>query len=118
VPAQDSNDAAFRALRAGDAAQTLNLCQNVVTVHGVFDGIARDEDITVELRHRRIRDDEAIAVVVQDQTSFYFAAIHGRGGLGTPHYVLVRLLAGRLGLRLLIQRRYARLVIPQWRGVF
>ena len=51
-PAKDSNDAAFRTLCAGDAAQTLNLCQYVVAVHGVLDPVARDEYIAVELRHR------------------------------------------------------------------
>src|SRR5882762_11620835 len=51
-PAKDSNDAAFRTLRAGDAAPTLNLCQYVVAVHGVLDAVARDEYIAVELRHR------------------------------------------------------------------
>src|SRR5260370_32437850 len=51
-PAKDSNDAAFRTLRAGDAAQTLNLCQYVVAVHGVLDPVARDEYIAVELWHR------------------------------------------------------------------
>jgi len=52
APAKDSNDAAFRTLRAGDAPQTLNLCQDVVAVHGVLDASARDEYIAVELRHR------------------------------------------------------------------
>src|SRR6202158_2853063 len=50
--AQDSNDAAFGTLRAGNAAQTLNLCQNVVAVHGVLNAVARNENIAVELRHR------------------------------------------------------------------
>ena len=102
-PVQDSNNAAFSTLRPCDAAQTLDLCQNVVAVHGVFDGIRRDEDIAVELRHRRIRDHEAIAVVVEDQTSLYFVAILERGRLGMPHGVLARLLAGRLLFRLAIR---------------
>ena len=98
--AQDSNDAALSTLRAGDAAQTLNLCQNVVAVHRVLDAVARNEDIAVELRHRRIRDDEAITVVVENQPSFYFIAIRERRGLWTPHCLLARFLAGRLLFRL------------------
>src|SRR5229473_1838752 len=63
---EDSNDTAFRSLRSGDPAQPLNLRQNMIAVHGVLDGVARDENIAVELRHRRIRDHEAIAVVVEN----------------------------------------------------
>jgi len=33
----------FGALRAGDATQTLDLCENVIAVHGVLDGVARDK---------------------------------------------------------------------------
>jgi len=98
--AQDSNDAAFSALRAGNATQTLNLCQNVVAVHGVLDGVARNENIAVELRHRRIRDDEAIAVVVKNEASFYFIAIREREGWGCRVASWRGFLAGRLLFRL------------------
>src|SRR6267143_5987769 len=82
------------------SSEPLNFCQNVVAVHGVLDGVARNENIAVELRHRRIRDDEAIAVVVKNEASFYFIAIRERRGLGTSHRLLARFLAGRLLFRL------------------
>src|SRR5712692_541378 len=99
-PAQDSNDAAFGTLRAGDAAQTLDLCQNVVAVHGVLDGVAGDENVAVELRHGRIRHDEAIAVVVKNQASFYFIATRERRGLRMARRVVGLSLAARLSFRL------------------
>src|SRR5437899_1774806 len=98
--AQDSNDAAFRPLRAGDAAQTLDLCQNVVAVHGVLDGVAGDENVAVEVRHRGIRHDEAIAVVVKDQATSYFIPTRKGRGLGSASRVLRLFLPGRLSFRL------------------
>src|SRR5712692_6570584 len=99
-PAQDSKDAAFGTLRPGDAAQTLDLCQNVVAVHGVLDGIAWNENVAVEVRHGRIRHDEAIAVVVKDQAAFYFIATRERRGLRMARRVVGLFLAGRLLFRL------------------
>jgi hypothetical protein len=78
--AQDANDAAFRTLRSGDSAQPLNFHENMIAVHGILDGVARDENVAVELRHRRIRDNKAIAVVMKNQASFYFCTIRERGG--------------------------------------
>src|SRR5713226_7964246 len=99
-PAQDSNDAAFRPLRAGDAAQTLDLCQHLVAVHGVLDGVAWNENVAVEVRHGRIRHDEAVAVVVKDQAAFYFIATREWRGLETARRVLGLSLAARLLFRL------------------
>src|SRR6266581_491813 len=97
---QDSNDAAFRALRAGDAAQTLDSCQNMIAVHGVLNGVARDENIAVELRHGGIRHNEAVAVVVKNQAAFYFITTRERRRLGTLRRVLGRFLSRRLLFRL------------------
>src|SRR5712692_463589 len=99
-PAQDSNDAAFRPLRAGDAAHALDLCHHLLAVHGVLDGVAWDENIAVEVRHRGIRHDEAIAVVVKDQASFYFITTRERRGLRMARRVVGLFLAGRLLFRL------------------
>src|SRR5260370_33653954 len=76
---EDSNDAAFGTLGAGDAAQTLDFCENVIAVHGVVDGIARDEDVAVELRHGRIGGNEAVAVVMENEAAFY--SVQSREGL-------------------------------------
>jgi hypothetical protein len=91
---EDSNDAAFGALRAGDAAQTLDFCENVIAVHGVLDGVARDEDVAVKLRYGGIGDDEAVAVVVKNEAAFYFIAARERRGLGVARGFAGRFLAG------------------------
>ena len=72
-------------------------------MHGVFDGLARNEDITVEVRHGRIRNDEPVAVMVQNQASFHFQAIGEPGGLGAPTGALLRFLAGARPFRLAIR---------------
>jgi hypothetical protein len=70
--AEDSNDAAFGALRAGQAADALKLCEDMVAVHGVLDCIAWNENVAIELRHGRIRDNESVAIVVQNETALHF----------------------------------------------
>jgi hypothetical protein len=80
---EDSNDAAFGALRSGAATRAaLDFCKDVVTVHGIFDGVARNEDVAIELRHRNIRDDKAVAVVVEDQAALNFIKTRQRRTLG------------------------------------
>jgi len=50
---EDSNDASFGALRTEAAAgAALDFCQHMIPVHRVFDSVWRDEDVTIELRHR------------------------------------------------------------------
>src|SRR5260370_14811198 len=93
---ENSNDAALRSLRAGNAAQALDFCENVIAVHGVLDCVAGNEDIAVELRHGRIGDDEAVAVVVKNEAAFDFVATRYWWGLVT----LRRLLGGLLSLGL------------------
>jgi len=69
---EDSNDATLGALGARDAAQALDLCENVIAVHGVLNGVAGDEHIAVELRHGGIGDDEAVTVVVKNEAALDF----------------------------------------------
>src|SRR6266478_8951069 len=101
--AEDSNDAALGALRSGDPAHALDSCQDVVAVHGVFDGVARNEDVAVEMRHRDFGNDETIAILVENEAPFYFIAIRQGGTFlwrrGPPR----RLLAGRLLLLLAVR---------------
>src|SRR5215469_4431111 len=72
--AQDPQDAAFGALRACARAPA-DLHQNVVSVHGVLDGLAGDVHIAIELGHGPIRHHETIAVGVKDQASGEFVTI-------------------------------------------
>src|SRR5216684_1254229 len=97
---EDSQDAAFGTLSAGDAAQTLNLCENVVAVHGVLDGVGRNEDVAVELGYGRIGHDEAVTVVVKDQATFDFIAARKWRRFGTARCVLRLFLAGRVAFGL------------------
>src|SRR4029077_1378564 len=91
---EDSNDAAFGALRSGaGTGAALNFCQDMVAVHGIFDGVARNENISVELWHRNIGDDEAVAIVVEDQATFYLIKIRQRGTLGLRRVTGTRRLA-------------------------
>jgi hypothetical protein len=49
----------------------------VIAVHGVFDEIARDKKIAVEIRNGDVGDNEAVAVLVEDEASFDFVAGDG-----------------------------------------
>jgi hypothetical protein len=46
-------------------------------MHGVFDVVARDKEIAVDVRERNVRNDEAVAVVMEDETAANFVP---RGG--------------------------------------
>jgi hypothetical protein len=73
--AHDSNDSPLGTLRTDGAAESLNFCHDAVAVHGVFDGVRRDENITVKLRNGDIGDHETIAIVMQDETPRHLIAI-------------------------------------------
>ncbi len=81
--AEDSNDSPFSPLRTADAAQSLNLCQNLVAMHGVLYRVARNEHIAVEVRHRRFRHHKAVAIVVKNQASLHLIAIRHRRSFKT-----------------------------------
>src|SRR6266567_7284254 len=94
--AEDSNDAALGALRSGDAARALDSCQDVVAVHGIFDGGARNEDVAVKMRHGDVRNDETITVLVENEAPFHFVAIRKGGTFLWRRGPPKGLLAGRL----------------------
>jgi hypothetical protein len=81
---QDANDAALGTLGARDAAPPLDLRQNVVSVHGVFDGIPGDVYIAIQLGHGCIRHHEAVAVRVKDQATLQFVTIYRSDGRLRP----------------------------------
>ena len=70
----DAEDAAFGAACSGDAAETGNFGDDVVAVHGVFDEVARDEEIAVEIGNGDVGNDEAVAVLMEDEAAFDFVA--------------------------------------------
>jgi hypothetical protein len=72
----------------------------MIAMHGVFNGVARDEHVAVELRNRNIRNNETVAVVMENQPSFYFVAIRERRLGGLVQWLLASFAAGRVALRL------------------
>ncbi len=96
---QDSNDAAFGALGTGDPAGAMNSRENVVPVHGIFDGIARYENVAVKVRHRGLRHDEAVAVVVENEPALYLLAVRKNRARGLLCLARLGTLAGRIPFR-------------------
>lgn len=70
----DAKDAAFGAAGAGHATEAGDFGDDVIAVHGVFDVIARDEEVSIEIRDGHVRNHKAIAILVQDQAASDFVA--------------------------------------------
>ena len=73
----DANDAAFGATRSGKTAEARESGNDRVAVHGIFDVIARNENIAVDVGKRHIRNHEAVAILVQDEAALDFIAGSG-----------------------------------------
>jgi hypothetical protein len=73
----DAEDTAFGATGAGDAAEAGDFGNDVVAMHGVFDEIAGDEKVAIEIGDGDVGDDEAVAVLVEDEAAFDFVAGNG-----------------------------------------
>ena len=72
--ANDAHNAAFGAARARQAAEPRNFGDHRVAVHGVFNVIARNENVAVHVRQSYIRHHEAVAILVKDQAALDFVA--------------------------------------------
>ena len=82
-------DAAFGALGAGvTGAGAKEFGEDVIAVHGVLDGEAGDKNVAGVLGGGFIGDDEAVAIVMEDQTAANFV-----GGQGLVFAALLRFLA-------------------------
>jgi hypothetical protein len=81
---ENAHDAPFGALATGDSPHTLNPNEHLVSVHSVFDRVARDENITVKPGYRRLGHNETITVMMEHHpaldfiTIFQRATMHGR----------------------------------------
>ena len=73
----DANDAAFGATGSERPAETDDAGDDGVAVHGIFDEIARDENVAVDIRESHIRNNEAVAVLMEDEAAFNFVAGNG-----------------------------------------
>jgi hypothetical protein len=49
----------------------------VIAVHGVFNEIAGDEEVAIEIRNGNIGNHEAVAVLVENEAAFDFVAGNG-----------------------------------------
>ena len=78
---ENADDAAFGALGAVTGAGAKNFGEDVVAVHGVLDRGAGNKDVAGVLRGGDIGDDEAVAVVVEDEATGEFVAAGARAGL-------------------------------------
>jgi hypothetical protein len=95
---ENANNAAFGALRAGACAGAKDFGEDVVAVHGVLDGVAGDKDVTGVLWGGDIGDDEAVAVMVEDEAAGEFVAAGGGLGLGCTGGALPALRGCRTGI--------------------
>src|SRR5437660_12809905 len=71
-----ANNASLSSLqRPRSAGDALNSDQDMVSVHGVFDGVPRNKYVAVEAGHGSVWHDKSVAVVVQHQPALDFVAV-------------------------------------------
>ena len=70
--ADDAHNAAFGAAGTRVAAQAIDLGDDVVAVHGVFDGVARNENVAIHIGKGDIGNDEAVAILMENQAALDF----------------------------------------------
>lgn len=75
--ADDAHNAAFGAAGAGVAAEAGDFGDDVIAVHGVFDRVARNEDVAIHIGKCDIGNDKAIAILMENEAALDFVA---RGG--------------------------------------
>ena len=73
----NADDAALGAAGTGRTAEAGNFGDDVVAVHGVFDVIARNEEVAVEIGDGDVRNDEAVTVLMENEAAFDFVAGNG-----------------------------------------
>ena len=72
--ADDAHNAAFGAAGAGVAAEAVDLGDDVIAVHGVFDGVARNENVAIHVGKSDVGNDEAVAILMQNKPALDFVA--------------------------------------------
>jgi hypothetical protein len=73
----DAKDASFGAAGAGKSAEAGNFGDNVIAVHSIFDEVAGDEEIAIEVGNGHVGNDEAVAVLMEDEAAANFVARKG-----------------------------------------
>jgi len=72
--ADDAHNTAFGAAGAGVAAESVDLGDDVIAVHGVFDGVARNENVAIHIGKSDIRNDETVAILMENEAALDFVA--------------------------------------------
>jgi hypothetical protein len=73
----DADDPAFGAARARETAKASDFGDHRVAMHCVFNEVARNEEVAIDVRKGDVGNNEAVAVVMQDEAAANFIA---RGG--------------------------------------
>ena len=76
---ENPNDAAFGALPGRPTGPALHFHEDVIAMHGIFDGVARDEDVAVQLWHGGIGHDKPVAVLMENEPAGDLVSIGERG---------------------------------------
>jgi hypothetical protein len=97
----DANYAALGTASAGKSAKTGDFGDDGVAMHGIFDAVARNEDITVDVGKSDVSNNKAVAILMENETTANFVARSG--------FVLRDFLGGFLGSRALFWGRGDRL---------
>jgi len=73
-PADDADNTALGAAGAGLAAQASDFGDDVVAVHGIFDGITGNENVAIHIGKSDVGNDEAVTVLMKDEAAFDLVA--------------------------------------------
>src|SRR5579864_1883905 len=87
-PVENAYDAPFGALRSGKSAYALDAHEHMIAVHRIFNRIARNKNVAINLRQRRIGHNKAIAIVMQHEPAVYF--VPSGEGLSRPSAHILR----------------------------
>jgi hypothetical protein len=92
----DANDATLGAASAGNSREAIDSSDDMIAMHGVFNVIAGDEKVSVDIGDGYIGNYKAVAVLMKDQAASNLVS--------RSSFVLGNILAGRsgAGLRFLI----------------
>jgi len=72
--ADNAHNTAFGAAGAGVAAKAVDLGDDVIAVHGIFDGVARNEDVAIHVGESDIGNNKAVAILMENEAALDFIA--------------------------------------------
>src|SRR5260370_20508383 len=64
---ENAHDPAFRSLASRTGRNTAETDQDMVAVHGIAHGVARNKNVAVQLGHPLLRNHNAVTVLMQNQ---------------------------------------------------